>query len=398
MNLPEDPGFHFAFRLRERPYAAEQNGKSFRVFRRFPTEEKNPADPQLIPDVYVENFLPLNFFELPRLRWFDCTVPVLLQNGSLADTKDTTLRSFIEAENPVTKTDPRVRARDQAWSQLQSPAPSAAKGKGSPRLPDDRSLWLRILQNDLPYDAFLLSHPYERDLAWVQGQTARYILRIQGRMTFKKKEMKIRSVRSEADIPRIAKIVRGGEPELFGHHSCRALIGAPPMASFVALYQNDNAAEKKARRKRENPNCEAHKWKVAGVIIASVRNPPRRREPEPPTLDPIRVRNPVTGNPISAGYIALVNVKPKFAGLRIGRALVDLFLGFAMNVYGVTIFNAELPDNEDQVIEFFESRGFRKFKHVPRYYADGRGSFWMEKNRLQETSRTGWDEPDLGTE
>jgi hypothetical protein len=48
-------------------------------------------------------------------------------------------------------------------------------------------------------------------------------------------------------------------------------------------------------------------------------------------------------------------------------------MDFCVNVYGITSFSAELPDDDPVPLAFYESR------HCP----DGRGSFWIDKNRLQ---------------
>jgi ribosomal protein S18 acetylase RimI-like enzyme len=380
LGLPSDPGYAFAVRLHERPFVADLNSRKCRVFRR--PRNDGPSD------LFVEHFLPLELFQ--EGEWHKYEVP-RLQGGQLRRSA-ITLWQFTELEPPPapageTPPTPQKRGAElkkrrlEVLRQLQAPPPSkqnaAARGGA-----DDRRLWASIMPYTLPPDAFMLDHPYV-----VAPLEPRYLFRVQGERRFRDRPVKIRSVCSEADIPRIAELVRGDGEELFGHYSYRAFVSVPPVVCFLALYRGENAQEKKARAKRLG--ADAHKWSLAGVVLGSVRHPPRKKEPEPEHLDELRVKIGATREPITTGYIALVKVKKEFTGARLGSWLVDYFISFCVNVYGVTWFNAELPDDDAEALAFYESRGFRRAKHVPRYYPDGKGSFWVEKNRLQEAVEEG---------
>jgi ribosomal protein S18 acetylase RimI-like enzyme len=391
--LPPDPGYYFSVRLKERPTIRELRGKKFRIFRKFP--QSPPGEPMpRIPQLFVEHFLPRDFAKIRE--WYKYSVPFLSHGGKqISETPQLTLQILIDAESkeifPQPKLNEREAQRKQVWEYLTKGPPSQSKGKGqkqgqSAQPVGDRLLWKSVLRRDLPLDAFLLSHPYVPPEAERTPQKCLFRLQYDYKVP-DGQSIKIRSVRSEADIPRIAKLVRGKGEELFGHYSYRAFVSTPPVVCFVALAKKQEKRLKKKKKedsKLKDPAKKSHKWKIAGVIIGSVRHPPRKKEPEPPNIDAIRVRVGSTGEVISSGYLALVKVGKKFKGLKIGAELVNLFVDFCVNVYGITILLAELPEDDLDALKFYEEIGFRRYKHVPKYYPDGKASFWIEKNRLQE--------------
>jgi ribosomal protein S18 acetylase RimI-like enzyme len=121
-----------------------------------------------------------------------------------------------------------------------------------------------------------------------------------------------------------------------------------------------------------------HGGKLVGAVIGSVRNPPRRREEDP--LAGLRVWLLYGKDPIKNGYIAFVNVDPAYRKRQIGAILIEVFLKFCRELYDVGAFTAELMDNDEVALDFYEALGFVRIKHVPRYYPTGEGSFWMYKD------------------
>jgi ribosomal protein S18 acetylase RimI-like enzyme len=399
-NLPDDPGYHIAVRLKERPFKGEVSSQSAgggcpcRVFRRF-----DGAFSQKIPDVYIEHIVPLA--ELQRPGWYNYRVPLDFSKGQWAS-----LAEFIAADTtprppPVTppeegkkadppkkgtqrikETDERIADRMQVWSTVQRQGASVhgkptKKGAVALALPDDRRAYAALFAESVkgPVDAFQLNHPYRSPRPAGQLAGAFHLFRAQANWCLSREQtgegrtFKVRSIRSEKDIPRIMDLVRSDGPDLFGHSGYRAFIAAAPLASFVCLADHDEP---------EKPRP------LAGMLVGSVRHSSRRREAEPPELEALRIRQRATDEPIVSMYIALVKEDPRFKGFKVMENLIRVFIEFCINVYAATCFTCELAEDDEELMAIYEDFGFRRIKRMPRYYPDGKGAFWIEKNRIME--------------
>jgi hypothetical protein len=55
---------------------------------------------------------------------------------------------------------------------------------------------------------------------------------------------------------------------------------------------------------------------------------------------------------------------------------------------GVTLFNAEFPDERDDALACDESEAFRRFKYVPRYDLDWKERLQVKTNALQDERKS----------
>jgi ribosomal protein S18 acetylase RimI-like enzyme len=376
----DEPEYYIALRLKELPckrqleVLATNSVCQYRISRRFEGEDAK---------VYIEHIVPLTALQL--VAWYGYRAPLNPFTGS---PQFASLEEFItgvpdDGKDPkkARNANPRAAERRQAWDLLRRPAESttasqraAKKGPHGPAVPDDSRLWAALYAESMnaPTEAFQLNHPYKSPRPAGPLTDADHVFRAQDFWDLadgqERKRFKVRSVRGQRDVPRIADFVRGDGEELFGLYSYRAFIATAPLASFVCLAPRDG----KTRRR------------IAAVLIGSVRHPGRKRESEPAELQKLRIQIPVTNEPISTGYIAVIKVDPAFKKFNIVERLLRAFMDFAINVYAVTFFNSEIPDDNEELIAVYEDSGFRKVKRMARFYPDGSGSFWMQRDRLQE--------------
>jgi ribosomal protein S18 acetylase RimI-like enzyme len=329
--------YHLCLILKVVDLQQNVKGRNVRAFRRLRNQVHN---------LYIEHTIPLELLTADNHGWKDITVP------SVCGGPDKKIIDFIRDDSDVTREKARLRASFQ-------PGKSKARGLA---LEVQQMPW--IVPADLPRKPFLLSHPYEAPKLGLSGSDAHFVF--QAEMTYQYKDaktgrpvtIKIRSFESDDQIPEISKLIRGNGEDLFGHYRFRAFLCVAPCVSFLAF----------------------HEEKLIGAVIGSVRNPPRRREEDP--LAGLRVWLPYTKEPIRNGYLALINVDPAYRKQQIGPTLIEVFLKFCREVYDVGAFTAELMDNDQVALDFYEALGFVRIKHVPRYYPTGEGSFWMYKDVL----------------
>jgi ribosomal protein S18 acetylase RimI-like enzyme len=329
--------YRLCFILKVVDFRLNIKGRKVRAFRRLRDK---------VHDLYIEHTIPLELLMADNHGWKDITVP------SVCGGPDKKIIDFIKDDSVV------IREKNRLRTSLQ-PGKSKAPGLA---LEVQQMPW--VVPADLPRKPFLLDHRYEAPKLGLSGADAYFVF--QAEMTHEYQEVKtelpvridIRSFESEDQIPEISELIRGKGEDLFGHYSFRAFLCVAPCVSFMAF----------------------DKEKLVGAVIGSVRNPPRRRDEDP--LAGLRVWLPYAREPIRNGYLALINVDPNYRQKQIGAKLIEVFLKFCREVYDIGAFTAELMDNDQVALDFYESLGFVRIKHVPRYYPTGEGSFWMYKDVL----------------